>query len=42
MCVYEIKNQLNWNTGDKMVKQSIEFATLRSFNSKRDPQVLLT
>ena len=30
MCVYEIKTQLNWNTGDKMVEQPTEFATLRA------------
>lgn len=42
VCVYEIKTQLNWNTGDKMVEQPTEFATLKSFNSKRASQVLLT
>ena len=42
VCVYEIKTQLTWNTGDKMVKQPTEFVTLRSFKSKRAPQVLLT
>lgn len=34
------QNSTHWNTGDKVVKQPVEFTTLMSFTPKRAPQAL--